>query len=220
MKKILSLIILILLADYAYPQPAKDPYAIDSTTYFFEADTVQVTPVKPYDHIIDSTFKLSSDFELELRFTELYLSSNFDNVFILTRKNSRWTGRYFEQDPSFLPKTVFKEKHLTATDGGRLWHFLLEHDLLQLPYKTPFRNQMVEYVIDTNNLEYGGSTRHADFIDGVAYQFKLSAPGRTKSFCYANPQASLKLFPNIRELYEATMVVMLIKKFLGKPVSR
>ena len=74
---------------------------------------------------------------------------------------------------------------------------------------------MVKYEIDTANLGYGNGGRHIDITDGVVYNFELAAANNSKYYSYYCPQTFLKHYNNIVEFYNASVIILLINKYLG-----
>src|SRR5690349_2031232 len=56
----------------------------------FEQDTIATNVNELYDAILDSTFNLNKNYDFEFRIWKRHLSSNFDNVFIMTLKDNKW----------------------------------------------------------------------------------------------------------------------------------
>jgi hypothetical protein len=196
----------------------------------FDADTIKTSYIsfagdtsassiwsKRYDKALDSQYHFGLDYSFELRLKQFHLGSNFDNVFVLTLKQGKWAARYFDRNIETHDRIVFKERMVDQSFVNQLWQLLVENEVLTLPSQGALRARLVGYQIDTTNLPYANMS-HLDVTDGAAYEFSIRTPTGQRHYSYACPQAYLKKYSNVKELFHAVMLIMLIEKFLGHPL--
>lgn len=171
-----------------------------------------------YDSALDLQYELRKDYTFELRLKQYHLESNVDNVFVLTLRQGKWRARYFDRNNGIHESTVFTERTVDQSAVSHLWSLLVDNKILTLPSQNSLTNRLVSYEIDTANLPYV-QNRCFDVTDGVAYEFSLQSPTRQRHYSYCCPQTFLKQFGNVKELFHAVMLIMLIKKFLGQPLE-
>lgn len=183
----------------------------------FKGDTSSNINYK-LDQIIDSAYKLDKNYDFEFRLWKRHLMFNFDNVFILTLKNNSWTVRYFDRNNGLRDETKFTERPVDQSKVNQLWELLVENNVLTLPDESLLQDRMVRYIIDTTNL-HAGTIQKTDATDGILYCFELLTPHKKKYYNYGCPNFLLERYGNIKELYNAVLLVLLIQKFLGQAVK-
>jgi hypothetical protein len=196
----------------------------------FDADTTKATYTsfvgdtsatsiwgKRYDKALDSQYHLGMDYTFEFRLKQYYLQSNFDNVFVLTQKRGKWTARYFDRNNNTHDQLVFTERAVDQSSVNQLWQLLVKNEVLTLPSQSFVADRLMGYEVDTTNLPYA-NMRRLDVTDGATYEFSLLSPTQQRHYSYGCPQTYLKHFSNVKELFQAVMLITLIEKFLGHPL--
>lgn len=181
----------------------------------FEADTAESKLNLQYNHLVDSAFHLDSTYEFEFRLWKRHLHPNLDNVYVLTLKDNKWKARYFDLGAGLGNK--FTERKVNQLQVNQLWELMVENNVLTLPDQKLLFDRMQKYVVDTTNLQ-SATISKGDVTDGILYCFELSSPGKKKYYSYHCPAHFLDLFGNIKELYNAVIIIMLIQKYLGQPL--
>ena len=170
------------------------------------------------DRLLDSAYGLGKNYEFEFRLWERHFHSNDNTVFILTLKNNQWTARYFAHDIRRPNGIAYSEQPVDQSKVYQLWELLVQNDVLTLPDKGVLQDRLVLYRVDTTNLQKSGGIITKRMDGGPVYGFELRAPTKKRFYSYADPYTDLKQFGNIKELYHATVIILLIQKFLGKPL--
>lgn len=171
-----------------------------------------------YDRALDSQYQLGKDGSFEFRLKQFHLHHNLDNVFVMSLKQGKWVARYFDRNNGIHDGLVFTERAVDQAPVNQLWKLLVDKRVLTLPSQGKIANRLVGYKVDTANLPYGYTT-HLEVIDGVEYEFSLHAPTGHRHYSYYSPQAYLNKFSNVEELFDAVMLIALVKKFLGLPLK-
>lgn len=192
--------------------------SIKSRYVSFIGDTSAREEKSPYDKALDSQYHLDKNYDFQFRLWKHHPESNFDNAFVFTLKDNKWTARYFDRNNNVKSKIVFTERPVDQTKVKQLWQLLVEHNVLTLPPQKALKNRFVNYKVDTANVQYSNIGK-LDVIDGIAYRFELMAPSKQRHYGYNCPQAYLNRFGNVKELYDAVVIIMLIEKFLGQPLE-
>ncbi|WP_345951948.1 hypothetical protein ABDD95_11025 [Mucilaginibacter sp. PAMB04274] len=187
-----------------------------TTDFTFAADTSAKNNFKIAG--LDSLFKPVPDELFEFRLYEMGLSVQSQAAFIMTfTKNKTWEIRYFNHydDEGNLTKNL-RERHVGTTYADNLWCMLTQLEVLTLPDHNRLRPQMIHLELDTANLPYS-LERRTEMTDGMYYHYSLRTQGRQRSYGYGNPNASLKQYANVRELYNASAIIAVIKKYVNRP---
>jgi hypothetical protein len=210
MKKLFLILLCSLIYTQIWPQKKE---RIDERLFniSFKGDETVPKTNEKYNKAIDSTFKIARDYTFELRLWSRYLSSNFDNVYILTLKDKKWNARHFGKGIG-----KFIENPVDQTSVNKLWGLMLNHKVLTLPRYDAIRPRLVKYELDTVNFQ--GSTSIMGMNDGVLYSFELQTPESRRTYEYSNPKVYFDNYPNIEELYNVVNLVFMVRKFLGKPM--
>lgn len=201
------------------PHPfAFDADSIKATFVSFKGDSTTASIMgQRYDNALDSQYQLGRDCTFEFRLKQYYLQSNFDNVFVLILRQGKWAARYFDRNNSMHDGVVFTERVVNQAGVNQLWQLLLENEVLTLPSQGALANRLVGYEVDTTNLPYA-NRRYLEVTDGAAYEFSLWTPTGQRHYSYNCPQGFLKHYSNVKELFQAVMLITLIEKFLGHPL--
>ena len=198
---------------FRQPSPLKIDFVADSVVDVLSKIFIEK------DRVFDSTYNLDKDYDFEFRLWQDGLSNNSQRVFIMTLKKNKWSAKYFHFNPNW--KERGKDLIEVKVDSARLnqlWYLMNIHKVLSLPNSNELRSRMVEYVIDTVNFEYGYE-RRLDITDGIGYNFELLKPNKRRSYFYSNPETLFKRYPFIEELSDANVLIYMIKRYLGIPLS-
>ena len=191
----------------------RDPYL--SKKIDFVPDTVQkFTNVrKPF--FVDSIFKLEKDYDFQFRFWNSGIFTPSTSVFILTQRNKKWSARYFAPNRDWQKdgKQII-EIAVDQSKLDQLWELLVMNDVLALTTQQEIKTPMVKFEIDTSNL-VNASGRRLSINDGVLYEFELMKPSSSRHYSYHCPQTYLKYYTHIIEFYNASVIILLINKYLG-----
>ena len=170
---------------------------------------------KPY--FVDSVFQLEENYDFQLRFWHTGMTIPSTSVFMLTLRNKKWAARYFmpnknwQSDGRQLAEIVVNQLKLE-----QLWELLVINDVLSLPSDQNITTPMIKYEIDTTNLGHGaGGGGRLDINDGILYEFQILKPNSSRYYSYHCPQTYLKHYSNIVEFYKASVIILLINKYLG-----
>ncbi len=128
----------------------------------------------------------------------------------------KWTARYFDLNQSYGDPKRFTEKPVNQTMLHQLWLSLNEQNILTLPSQSSLRKKLMKYEIDTATLYV--SNKITTTTDGVLYCFELRNLTKSRSYTYGNPNSYLKEYPNVEELMNAVMIILLTQKYLGQPL--
>lgn len=218
MTKIYFLLFFVLISVLAIAQVRNSPFNFKADTagatgFLFAGDSSKPVFNVEYNRILDSAYSLNNEYEFQFRLWKRHLSSSFDDVFVLTLKDKKWTARYFNLRISGKNTSQFSERPVKQLYVNQLWEMLLKNNLLSLPDQSVLEDKMVSYEIDTANLQYP-TIKSLDVMDGTLYCFELLSPDGKRYYSHGNPLRYLKEYSNIRELYNAALIVMLIEKFL------
>lgn len=203
-------------------KPAPFNFRVDTTKaplISFTGDSTRTASVwiERYDKALDSQYHLEQDYTFEFRLRQYYLESNFDNVFVMTLRQGKWLARYFDRNNGLGDRVVFTERTVDQSCVNQLWELLVQNNVLNLPAQRALANQMVSYEVDTTNLPYA-NMRTLSMTDGAAYEFSLRNQTEQRNYGYDCPQTYLKQYSNVKELFQAVMLITLIEKFLGHPL--
>jgi hypothetical protein len=220
---LLACLCLLFVFSHAQRQRLPSPFNIDAdttkTTYisFFGDTSTPTTCGMQYDKSLDSQYRLGLDYTFEFRLRQYHLENNFDNVFVLTLKQGKWSARYFDRNNGIHGRIVFTERVVDQSPVNQLWQLLVQNEVLTLPSQVALSERLVSYIVDTSSLHYP-NMKYLYVTDGVAYEFSLQTPTQQRHYSYRCPQAYLSQFGNVKELFQAVMLITLIKKFLGHPL--
>ena len=109
---------------------------------------------------------------------------------------------------------VFTERKVNQDAVNQLWELLVQNNVLTLPTQNSLENKFVKYVVDTADLQ-SGRHRKIVTVDGILYGFELLTPNRRRYYSYGNPKVYLDNYGNVKELFNAVSIIMIIQKFLG-----
>ena len=198
---------------FRQPSPLKIDFVASNT------DDVLSNIFIEKDRVFDSTYNLDQDYDFEFRLWQDGLSNNSQSVFIMTFKKDKWSAKYFHFN--WNRKESEKELVEVKVDSSKLnqlWYLMNYHKVLSLPNSNQLSSKMVEYVIDTVNFE-DSYERRLDITDGIGYNFELLKPNKRRSYFYSNPEPLFKRYPFIEELSDATVLIYMIRKYLGIPIN-
>jgi hypothetical protein len=169
------------------------------------------------NHSVDSIFRLQKEYSFQFRYWKEGSTIASTTVFILTLQNKKWTAKCYVPNKRWqADNKYFIEKAVDQTKLDQLWELMANYHVLTLPTQAKLQDRMVRYTIDTAHLGYGGgSIQRINMTDGILYNFQLIDSKGTKSYWYSCPQMYLQHFGNILELYDASIIILLIKKYLG-----
>ena len=173
------------------------------------------------DRQLDSAFKLSKEFDFQFRLWKDAGSSMNTCVFIMTLSNKKWTASYFHFNPHWKEdcRWVMLEEKVDSSKLIQLWERLRQNNILTLtPETSEMRDKKIQYTIDTSILDIPHA-KMIEFLDGTAYNFELIKPLKRRTFDYGDPEANFKEYPCIKEYAQATMIIYLIKRYLGIPLK-
>ena len=189
----------------------------------FAADSVDNVHSKYFikmDKKLDSTFKISKEFDFQFRLWKDANVVQTITAFIMTLNKGKWSASYYHFNPHWQEdcKYGMVRENVDSSKLNQLWHRLRQNNILKLPDDNKLREKKTMYEIDTTHL-YGISGASKVFNDGTLYYFELIKPLQRRSFYYGNPEVSFKEYPYIKEYAQATMIIYLIKRYLGIPLT-
>ena len=164
---------------------------------------------------VDSLFDKQKNFSFQFRYWKQGTTTLSTTVFILTLEDKKWNAKCYLPNSNWqTDKKYFREINVDATKLDQLWELLVNNNILTLPTESKLKDKMVKYTIDTTNLSIG-QIQHLEMTDGILYNFQLINFEGTKTFSYSCPQLHLKHFGNVQEFYNASVIILLLKKYLG-----
>jgi hypothetical protein len=143
------------------------------------------------------------------------MEMNSTSVFILTQRNEKWSAKYFAPHGNWQKDG--KQVVEIAVDQSKLdqlWELLVMNNVLALPTQQEIKASLIKYEIDTSNLVNGREGR-LNMNDGVLYEFELMKRKTSRYYSYHCPQTYQKHYSTIVEFYNASLIILLISKYLG-----
>lgn len=210
---------------YCYAQFKFRATSISAKDIDFVADTANDSTRKfvlENERLLDSTYDLSKDYDFEFRLSQSGLGNNARSVFIMILRKDIWSARYFHFNKYWIGnRKDLVEVKVDSSKLNQLWYLLNRQNVLTLPSENEIiKCKTKEYLIDTFDFSnYGSVERNMIVADGIGYKFELSTPKKRRSYYYSNPEINFKEYPYIKEYSDAVLILYLIRKYLGLPIT-
>jgi len=187
-----------------------------TVNFDIKRDSLKRTAPKIED--LDKFFKPSPEVIFEFSLYESGTIIQSQSAFIMTYdKNKQWQIRYFNHlDDSGKIIVPLREHQVNAAQANNLWCMLKDLKVLSLPDYNELNDRFNTFTLDTTTLPYGNQKR-INMMDGMYYYFNLRSPNAERAYGYGNPNALLKRYSNIQELYNACAIIAVVKKYLKRP---
>lgn len=217
MKKTFFLIFLFIICTVSIGQfNFRSTESLSKNVCFIPDPALENKPIRN-NNTVDSIFKLQKEYSFQFRYWKEGTTFASTTVFILTLQNKKWTAKCYIPNKNWQKDNkYFIEKVVDQTKLDQLWELIVTNNALTLPTQVELQDRMIRYTIDTTKLGYGGGAiQRIDMTDGILYNFQFVDLKGVKTYSYGCPQIYLRHFGNIRELYDASIIILLIKKYLG-----
>ena len=144
-------------------------------------------------------------------------TTNYYSLFVLTKENGKWIGKFFEQTnlKQWTPIQIHN------TNWGELWRRLVQNSVMSLPTEENLKIKKRKYSIDTAAIRSNEEEQYLTgaLLDGTIYTFQTFAKEHFRTYTFTSPGSQLKSFPHIEEFYKASVIINLVNISLDQPMT-